>query len=474
MSMITLSMSAQTIGQYTASQVAELKNDLQAGKYDVYELTEAADYILTSQIIPAKTSIIRAAEGLPSKPVIKFSNTSNLNMFRVNDPDVTLTFEGIEFDGRNVLTDGGIVKLYASDTEAINSKLIINDCYIHHFTGDYVIRNLRPNFSLEIDKSVISDISGASTHFIQPFYPQATNSNYTLTNSTFANFSGGSKIIGTGTAGLTVTFLADHCTFHNSTSTSNLLSPREEWEDITISNSVFTSITKRYSHANTTIENSYINGFETVPTNATIVNSFEAEPAPAYADASLLHLGLTNKEDFITPDGLPAGNTMYYLEDPTAAVSNISDTGFDLSWEPIDNADSYDVYLYQGETLVSQSTVTEGTTHSFTGLTAKTTYTTHVVAKSADTFYVESQSPSVEVNTLTTGLSSAELGKEFNLIDKTIYLREKGKLEVYNLQGAKLISVNNVSSYNTNLGKGVYVIVISNKSGITSAKISIR
>ena len=95
-----------TTGQYTAAQVAQLKTDLAAGTYDIYELTESATYSISSSsttnltIGGTKTNVtIRAASILSTKPIIKLTSSATSAQLSILNSGITslsLTFSGIE------------------------------------------------------------------------------------------------------------------------------------------------------------------------------------------------------------------------------------------------------------------------------------------------------------------------------------------------------------------------------------------
>jgi len=69
------------------------------------------------------------------------------------------------------------------------------------------------------------------------------------------------------------------------------------------------------------------------------------------------------------------------------------------------------------------------------------------------------------------------VGSTLNIkvIDKTISCSETGMIQVYNLQGAKMLEAHAVSKLNTNLASGIYLVKLTNVNGqITNAKVQIK
>ncbi len=76
-----------------------------------------------------------------------------------------------------------------------------------------------------------------------------------------------------------------------------------------------------------------------------------------------------------------------------------------------------------------------------------------------------------------TSSSLQDVGSTLNIkvIDKTISCSETGMIQVYNLQGAKMLEAHAVSKLNTNLASGIYLVKLTNVNGqITNAKVQIK
>lgn len=91
-------------------------------------------------------------------------------------------------------------------------------------------------------------------------------------------------------------------------------------------------------------------------------------------------------------------------------ATNITESGFTANWTPVDNAQSYDVLVYQGSSLIS-TTNADGQSASsidITGLTGGTEYTFKVIARGNGTDYGDSDLSESSVSFSTTGISSVD------------------------------------------------------------------
>ncbi len=89
----------------------------------------------------------------------------------------------------------------------------------------------------------------------------------------------------------------------------------------------------------------------------------------------------------------------FQLEKPeNLAESNVSHTGFDLSWSPVSGADTYDVEIKDGEDVVRQVNSIESTFCSAGDLDVGTEYSVFVIAV-ADEIYEPSEAAVLSVST---------------------------------------------------------------------------
>jgi len=136
---LSFSTTAQTSKEYTAAQVDLLMTDLDAGNYDIYELSSSGgNYTFTGTAVTMitlnRSAIIRAKAGLTTKPILTINGSSTGStaaVFVPNGADMSLRLEGIEFNGTNANAAGGIHHLVRSNTTATNLQMIAKDCYFH-------------------------------------------------------------------------------------------------------------------------------------------------------------------------------------------------------------------------------------------------------------------------------------------------------------------------------------------------------
>lgn len=336
---------AQIIKQY--ADTTGLSADLKNGVADIYELTSPGaaytwDVTTTNNLTFTKNAIVRAASNMLSKPIIKLNTLATgtiTNIFYTVTPDLTITFEGIEFDGKNEKAGATVqpVLLYATSA-ATNCKVTVKDCFMHDFknaSSNGLIR-LSGNFSsLNMQGSTVNDCSGRMLYFNSPATTVGTP-NYgplNLTKCTFSNISGLTQIIyfastsGALATGTTATI--NHCTFYNySTTATNsdsiIFRFRAMTGAITIKNSIFDNVAKTFKFANPistapvyTIDSCFLAGFTYPPvttSTATVTNAFASTPVPAYTNAASFDFSLTNPANFICGDGYPAGNYYNYVK----------------------------------------------------------------------------------------------------------------------------------------------------------------
>ena len=167
------------------------------------------------------------------------------------------------------------------------------------------------------------------------------------------------------------------------------------------------------------------------------------------------------------------------LTAPTVSVSdvasNISATEFTANWSTGDaNAQGYKVFVYSGSTLVNTyNTTNENTLRSLviTGLTPSTTYTYKVGSLGdGDSSYSDSyvSATSASFSTLAdlgTDVPKVSNNSVLKIAGKTIFSSEMGDIEIYNLQGSKIIEVRNTNKTTVNVANGLYIIRFRNDKG---------
>ncbi len=152
------------------------------------------------------------------------------------------------------------------------------------------------------------------------------------------------------------------------------------------------------------------------------------------------------------------------------ATTGISPTSFTANWTWVPNATGYYVYVYEGTSSIAGSpfTVSSKATESLiiTDLTAATAYTYHVQAKGNMMGLNSFMSPATSVTTtISTGFDNSKTSNLITASGKNIFASEVGTFEVFNLQGAQVLRLENVKNINTNLNNGLYIVRFSNAAG---------
>lgn len=465
---------SQTINQYAAEDVAQLMADMTAGAYDIYELTSSgATYVLTSSgltpVAPPKSFTLRAADFLTEKPVIQYSatTTSTTRYMFYPSATITATFIGVKVNGNNPLGGTGnlgqpnFIRTY---TTSVNSNIVIRNCDFYNFAQTSgLFRIDGAGTSLDIQGSTFKNCVGNIINF------QTASINYgalTVKNCTFSDMTGATAMISYGNGSTGTNVLIDHCTMANFNTSREILIFKT-LSSLQIKNSLFSSIYGGFSFANPapTIDYCYLDGFATAPTG-NITNSFTGT-APAFENPSIQNYALTNKNSFICGDGLPAGNTMYYVEVPTAQqATSINVNGFTANWLSVTDAVGYEVLLYQGETLVSTNYVAAPALNFvYTGLTTDVTYTYKVKAKNNSGYFSLLSDGMNATPSPSTGTSGLYSHNQVRVVGSTLMFSESGNVEVFNLQGSILIKKHAINTIETKLQSGIYLLRFTNEKG---------
>jgi hypothetical protein len=167
------------------------------------------------------------------------------------------------------------------------------------------------------------------------------------------------------------------------------------------------------------------------------------------------------------------------LSPPTlGAASDVLTDRFTINWSEVENASSYRVKVYQGSSLITTQTVNSATQFEVTGLSPNTEYSYSVAAVGdGETYY--SSSPT-EKQTITTNISTSfrvvdnNKSVTFRYHNGAIICSQTGDVELYNMQGIRLIKKNAVDGIPVDLKPGLYILNFSNKTQITSTKLLIQ
>jgi hypothetical protein len=173
------------------------------------------------------------------------------------------------------------------------------------------------------------------------------------------------------------------------------------------------------------------------------------------------------------------------LTAPTVgAASSIGITGFTANWTSSEtNATGYKVCVYKGTSLMTTVEASGQSTNSvaITGLQADSVYTYKVSAiGDGDVAYSNSLLSAASV-TITTLSDLGTFTKNINstsfitIKDRTIFTSEIGNIEIFNLQGAKIVEEKNTNRIELNTSNGLYFVRFRTDNGIEKVqKIIIR
>lgn len=168
------------------------------------------------------------------------------------------------------------------------------------------------------------------------------------------------------------------------------------------------------------------------------------------------------------------------LTAPTVgAASNIGITGFTANWTSSEtNATGYKVCVYKGTSLMSTVEASGQSTNSvaITGLQADSVYTYKVSAiGDGDVIYSNSllSAASATITTLSdlgTSTKNINSASFITIKDRTIFTSEIGDVEIYNLQGAKIVEVRNTNKIELNITNGLYFVRFRTDNGIENVQ----
>ncbi len=164
------------------------------------------------------------------------------------------------------------------------------------------------------------------------------------------------------------------------------------------------------------------------------------------------------------------------------ASSGISQSSFTANWTAVANATGYKVYVYQAGSEITNSpfSVNGQSTESLaiTDLTAETAYTFKVQAIGDNDLNYSDSFLSFEGTATTstaTGLENNTTNANLIVNGKFVTASQTGNFKIYNLQGARLVTANSVSTINTQLPSGLYIVTFTSGNELQIIKkISIK
>ena len=184
--------------------------------------------------------------------------------------------------------------------------------------------------------------------------------------------------------------------------------------------------------------------------------------------------GSTSSVSIASIHTYPTIPTAVDLPAPTGigAAANIIAGGFTASWTPVANATGYSVTVLNFGKYLHKSFRADGQTKSsldIIGLDSASVCTYQVAAIgdsinfSNSLLSVASASFKLEAGLL--AIHTPTISNFVTAVGNAIIASEVGDMEVYNLQGARVIVAHNVNRLSTSLSRGLYVVRFINNSG---------
>ncbi|MCX6308653.1 MAG: T9SS type A sorting domain-containing protein [Bacteroidia bacterium] len=180
-----------------------------------------------------------------------------------------------------------------------------------------------------------------------------------------------------------------------------------------------------------------------------------------------------NVTQIIVRPTLPTTTPLATPAAPNAATNLIAG-GFTASWTPVANATGYIVSVWNAAKPVGSNFTVKGTgtTYNVIGLDSASVCTYKVAAIGDGITNSNSLlSPPSASFSITAGLVAVDQAKVSTSIwsnGKSIYTAEVGDMDVYNLQGMKMISAKRTNQITTNLKSGLYLVKFTNQDRKTT------
>ncbi len=156
-----------------------------------------------------------------------------------------------------------------------------------------------------------------------------------------------------------------------------------------------------------------------------------------------------------------------------SAATNITTSGFTANWSLVNNASSYDVRVYDATpTQVGTTTNVAAGILSLdvAGLNSNASYTYTVTTRGDGVLHFDSapSTPKALTTAVATALNSITGNSFITASGKTIIASEAGQIQVYNLQGARVLQAQNTSKVVTALESGLYIVHFTGSNGKTN------
>lgn len=162
-------------------------------------------------------------------------------------------------------------------------------------------------------------------------------------------------------------------------------------------------------------------------------------------------------------------------------ATDITSTGFAANWAVVDNATGYRVRVYQGTGLVETVDVPGQAVNSvnITDLEPELEYTYKVLALGdgfvnyADSYLSDASLPFV--TSPATSIEDANANSYLYAVNRTIYSSERGVVEIYNLQGQKVLQALIDSRLEVDMPAGIYIVTLLTEGGkVNTFKMAVK
>ncbi len=295
--------------EYAAAEADSLVSHIEQGLYDEYVLSESGGIYDLKDIDVATDAIVKAKDGLDAKPTVIYTgkNTSAYTaFFDLGATDLTLTFQGILFDGA---TDS-VPMMGVTRIDMANCDITMIDCEVQNFTtSSGFVRIDKAGAVFTIEDSYVHDCYG---RLIRVGNNGDAFGDITIDNCTFANITDDPVIQWVSAASSTVPNITiNQSTFYNIA--DNAFKFGTVNNGVSITNCNFDVIAKAIENAmssTVTLDYCYGGFGEDLVGTVTVTNTVDS--LPQYQDASNLDLTLLNSSDLLGSDGAtPIGDSRW-------------------------------------------------------------------------------------------------------------------------------------------------------------------
>jgi len=211
---------------------------------DIIELTTSGgEYLSSDQIVLDKDLVIRAAEGLEQKPVLKYIGTStSAYLFKIiASPNVQ--FDGLEFDGDGTAEGAAAKAKYAlrlDNNDTTGTMVVkVNDCVLHDFNDKFI----KPYANCGIDSLIVTFTTfyNGAKEGVTLYSGSSSDPPVRLKYAEFSNctFYGITREGIKGDTNPNTEVLVNHCTFYDCGGSSKGMIYFDDMTNVEVKNSLF-------------------------------------------------------------------------------------------------------------------------------------------------------------------------------------------------------------------------------------------